>query len=70
MGDAEQRAFGLVGQALDFPTMRENDLLHDGQAEAGSLFVRGKVRLKNLQALMLGHSIRFFQEHLQGKKAP
>ncbi len=39
VGDAENGTFRLVGQANDFPAVRQNDLLHDRKTEAGAFFV-------------------------------
>jgi hypothetical protein len=30
MGDTKDRAFGLVREALNFPAVRQDDLLHNG----------------------------------------
>jgi hypothetical protein len=41
VGEAEDGAFGRVGEALDFPAVREDDLRNDSEAEAGMLFKNG-----------------------------
>ena len=51
MRDAEDGAFGRVGEALYFPAVREDDLRHDGEAEAGAFLVRCEIRLENLLPL-------------------
>ena len=45
--DAEYRALGRVAEALDFPAVRENDLRHDGQAEARAFLVRREIGLED-----------------------
>ena len=51
MGDSEDRAFRFVGQALDFPAVGEDDLLDDGQPQAGALFLSGKIRFEDFRAV-------------------
>ena len=55
MGEAEEGAFGLVRKALNFPAVGENNLLHDREAKARPLGVRGEVGLEDFGALIFGH---------------
>lgn len=69
MADAEDGAFGIVGEALDFPAMREDDLLDDGETKAGPLLVRGEVGFENFLSLFgqnAGAVITNFQTCLRG----
>ena len=50
MSDAKERAARLVGQAFDFPAVREDNLLHDGEAEASAARVGREIRFENLAA--------------------
>src|SRR5882724_3170921 len=56
MGDAKYRSSRFVGHALDLPTMRQNNLLDDGQAESGAGLLSRKIRLEDLRALIESHS--------------
>ena len=56
MGNAKERAGRFVGQALDFPAVREDDLLHDRQAQAGPFLIGGEVGLENLRAILRRHA--------------
>ena len=56
MGNAEERAGRLVGQAFDFPAVGQDDLLHDRQPQAGAFGVGGEVGLENLGAVFGGHA--------------
>ena len=47
MRDAENGAARLVAETFDFPAVRENNLLHHGQAEAGAFLMRREIRLEN-----------------------
>src|ERR1035437_8980688 len=55
--DAEDRAFGFVGQARDFPAMREDDLRDDGEAEAGAFLVRGEIGFENFLPVFGRHAV-------------
>src|SRR5438034_4105117 len=64
VADAEERASGVVGHALDLPTVRQHDLLDDGQPQAGALFVGREVGFEDLGALMFRNAraiIDYFQ---------
>src|SRR5256885_16808800 len=50
MRDAEYRAARVVPQALDFPPVRQNDLLNDRQSQTGPFLMRREIRLENFQA--------------------
>ena len=52
VGDAEIGTFGLVGKALDFPSVRQNDLLDDGQAQSRALLLGGEVRFEDVIAML------------------
>jgi len=54
VGDAEDGALGLVGEALDFPAVREDNLLDDGQAQASALLLGCEVRLEDFIAAFGG----------------
>src|SRR5271154_7136647 len=41
--DAEERPGRFIGQAFDLPAVGQDDLLHDGQAQAGAFRMGGKV---------------------------
>ncbi len=56
VGDAEKGAFRLVGQAFNLPAVREHNLLHDGQAQAGPLLVGGEVGLENFLTMFGRHA--------------
>ena len=56
MLDAEDGALGSVGEAFDFPAVGEDNLLHDGEAEAGSGWLSGEVGFENLDALRRGNA--------------
>src|SRR6185503_8849161 len=45
VGDAEQGAVRLVGQAFDLPAVRQHDLLNDGKAETGAFLVGCEIGL-------------------------
>jgi len=71
VGDTEDGATGLVGEALDFPTVRENDLLNDGEAEAGALalLLHGEVGFENLGAAFGGDArtvVAHFEDDFRG----
>src|SRR5665213_4250937 len=72
MRDAEDRAFGFVGQALDFPAVREDDLRDDGEAEAGAFLVCGEIGLENLRAVFGRDALAVvanFQDRFRGAGA-
>src|SRR3954468_22361066 len=50
MGNAEESAFWLIGQALDFPTVSEHDLLDDRQTQAGALLLGSEIGFENFDA--------------------
>src|SRR2546427_618 len=52
VGDAEQGAFGLVGQAFDLPAVRQHDLLHDRETEAGAFLVRCEIGFEDFRAML------------------
>ena len=56
MADAEDGALRLVGEALDFPAMGQDDLLDHGEAQSGTLLVRGEIRLENFLAAFGRHT--------------
>src|SRR6266849_4729474 len=65
MGDAEERALRRIREALDLPTVGQDDLLHYGQAEAGPFGVSGEIGLEDFGALMVGNAgtiVAHFQE--------
>jgi hypothetical protein len=43
MLEAETRALGFVGATFDLPAVREDNLLHDRQTQAGALLRGGEV---------------------------
>ena len=51
VGNAEKSAGGIVGHALDFPAVGQDDLLDDGQAKAGAFRMGGEVGFENLGAV-------------------
>src|SRR5438876_3058543 len=51
VGKAEQGAFWLVGQAFDLPAVRQDDLLHHRQTEAGPFLVRREIGFEDLGAV-------------------
>src|ERR1039458_7457332 len=50
VSDAEDGAYWLVGQAFDFPAVREDNLLDHRQTEAGAFLMGGEVGVKNFLA--------------------
>ena len=56
MRDAKERTAWSVALAGNFPAMRQNDLLNNGQAQPGALFVRGEIRFENLRAPFGGNT--------------
>src|SRR4051812_26354177 len=47
MRDPKHRALRVIRQALDLPSVRQHDLLHDGEAEAGAFLVGREVGLED-----------------------
>src|SRR5437899_2777800 len=45
--DAEDCALGFVGETYDFPAVRQHDLLHHSQAQAGALLLGREVRFED-----------------------
>ena len=73
MGDAEDGAFRLVAEALNFPAVGEDDLLHDGEAEAGAFLMRREIGLENLLPAFgrdAGAVVADFEGRLAGADAP
>src|ERR1051325_5358278 len=69
MGEAEDRAPGLVGEAFDLPAVGQDDLLNHGQAEAGAFVVCGEIRLEDVRAMMrrnAGAVVAHFEDGLVG----
>src|ERR1043165_6578825 len=64
VSDAEDGAGWVVGPALNFPAVRQDCLLHDGQTQSGPFLVRREVRLENL-APALGRNARAVVAHFQ-----
>src|SRR5208282_6018242 len=56
MGQSENRSFRLIGQAADFPTVGENNLLDHRESQACALFLGGKIGFENLGASLGGHA--------------
>jgi hypothetical protein len=54
--DAKNGALGFVRVVFDFPAMGQDDLLHDGQAQASAFGGGGKIGLKNLSAMVVRHA--------------
>src|SRR6266567_1575751 len=54
--DPESRAARLVWQTFDFPSMRQNDLLNHGKAQASPFLVGGEIRFENLRAMLGRHA--------------
>src|ERR1035441_4575040 len=55
VGDAEDRALRLIGEAFDLPAVREHDLLDNGQAQTGALLLGCEVRLEDFSAAVGGN---------------
>ena len=66
MGDAEDGPARLVVQARDFPAVRQDDLLHHGQTEAGTFLVGGEVGLEDF-APVPGRHARSVIAHFQSR---
>src|SRR5437867_6150740 len=69
VGDAEQGAFGLVGQAFDLPAVRQHDLLHDSETEAGAFLVGCEIGLEDFSAVLRRDAraiVANFKERLLG----
>src|SRR5256885_3856593 len=66
MRDAEYRAARVVPQALDFPPVRQNDLLNDRQSQTGPFLMRREIRLENFQAV-LGQKARAIVPNFQNR---
>src|SRR6266496_1065962 len=69
VGDAEQGAFRLVGQALDLPAVRQHDLLHHRETEAGPFLVRREIGFEDFRAMFRRDAravVANFKERLLG----
>jgi hypothetical protein len=56
MGDSENGAARFIGKARNFPAVRVNNLLHDGQTEAGAFLVRREIRFENFRKIFARHA--------------
>src|ERR1035441_2392869 len=56
VADAEDGAAGLVGGGFGLPTMGEDDLLDNRQAQTGALRLRRKVRFEYFSAAIGGNA--------------
>src|ERR1041385_3866006 len=56
MRNPKHRALWLIAEAANFPAVRQNDLLHNGETEASAFLMRGEVRLENFFAFVRWHA--------------
>ena len=56
MGYSEDCSAGLIGQTMDFPPMREDNLLNYSQPQTGSRLLGGEVGLEDLASSLRGNS--------------
>ena len=56
MGDAEDGAPRLVGQAFDLPAVGENNLLDHGQPQASARLLSRKIRFEDFAAAVRGNA--------------
>src|SRR6266498_4669257 len=69
VSDPEESTFGLVGQALDLPTVRQDDLLHDRETETGAFLVCCEIGFEDLGAVLRRDArtiVAHFEERLGG----
>ena len=64
MSQAEDGALWRVRQTFDFPAVRLDNLLHDGQAKAGAFLRGGEVGFENFRAIFKGNA-RAIVPHFQ-----
>jgi len=72
VGDAEDGPARLIAETYNFPAVREDNLLHYGQAETGAFLVRGEIWLENFPAVFGRHAgtvIADFQNRFAGAAA-
>src|SRR5208282_2376133 len=73
VSNAENGAFGFIGQTFDLPTVGKDDLLDDGQTQAGAFFIGGEIRLENFLAALGWHArtvVADFERRLGGVDVP
>src|SRR6266516_1083205 len=69
MDEAEQGAIRFVGQAFDLPAVRQHDLLHHRQTQAGPFLVRREIGFKDFRAVLRRDAravVANFEERLLG----